>query len=319
MRSLFRDLERLKTYGGPVLIEGETGTGKELLAAAVHRLGPRSEGPYIPVACAAIPAALLESEFFGMTEGAFTGATANRPGLWVQADRGDLLLDDLQDLPLEQQTKLLRVIETGEVRPVGATSTRRVDARVIATVNRPIDLLVEEGRIRKALYYRLGAVVLRVPPLRERPSDLGALAVHLLRRSAGRARRPEPAIEPGAFEPLAAHPWPGNVRELEGFLERVRLTAGRSPIDARVVSAELEAHRLTPAAPQGLSPPTRLADAIAGVREWMIRRALSAARGSIPRAATALGITRQALHRHLRSSKFRPAVETIWINPVNHA
>lgn len=300
MKMLFRELERLNDYGGPVLIEGETGAGKELLAAAVHRRGPRARGPLVPIACAAIPESLLESEVFGVAAGAFTGASADRPGLWVQADGGDLLLDDLQDFPPRQQSKLLRVLESGEVRAVGSTVARRVDVRVIATVNRPIAELVERGQLRKALFYRLGAVVLRLPPLRERPMDLPALAACLLERSARAARRAAPPVTPGAFEALALHSWPGNVRELEGFLERLRLSAEGRPLNARLVEAEVASHREAPAPAVSAAPPGRLREALSAVRDSMIRRALRLSRGSIPHAAESLGITRQALHRYLR-------------------
>lgn len=316
MKAVFREVERLRAYDRPILIEGETGTGKELLAAAIHKRGPRMLGPYVKISCTSIPGELLESELFGSVAGAYTGAVERRRGLWLEAHQGDLLLDDLQDLPSGQQVKLLRVIEDGEVRPVGGTETQRADVRVIATINRPIDLLVEGGMLRRELLFRIGAVVLRLPPLRERIADLPPLAMHFIRDLASRMRSPVPHVEPGALDGLSVHAWPGNVRELSGFVETLLLGQRKGEITAALVAERLAERRLAPAVSSTAAPSFRLRDCVEAVRYWCVRRALRATGGALGKASELLGITRQQLHKYLSEWKRRPPAVPNWPTDV---
>jgi transcriptional regulator with GAF, ATPase, and Fis domain len=212
-----------------VLLEGESGTGKELVARAIHRNGARAAKPFLAVNCAAIPEGLLESELFGHARGSFTGAVAEKRGLFEEASGGTLFLDEVGDTSLAIQSKILRVLQEQEVRRVGSTVPIRVDVRVIAATNRDLAALVQEGRFREDLYYRLNVVTIRLPPLRERKEDIPLLVAHLVRKHARAAGRgdPPPQVAPEALAALCAYRWPGNVRELEHVVERAVTLAGR--------------------------------------------------------------------------------------------
>jgi two-component system response regulator HydG len=215
MRKLRAAVARLAIQDISVLIQGESGTGKELVARALHNRGSRRAKRYVALNCGAIPESLIDSELFGHTKGAFTGASADRPGVFVEADGGTLFLDEIGDMPLGVQARLLRVLQEGEVRAVGASGVRSVDARVIAATHFDLALAVEQGKFRQDLYYRLNVVVLQVPPLRDRLDDLPQLAAHFLRKHGGKT---PPTLSPQALEMMAGYGWPGNVRELENAL-----------------------------------------------------------------------------------------------------
>jgi transcriptional regulator with GAF, ATPase, and Fis domain len=208
-----------------VLVQGETGTGKELVARAVHELGPRRAGPFVRVNCAALTPSLVESELFGHEKGAFTGAQQRRLGRFELADGGTLLLDEIGELPLELQPKLLRVLQEQEFERLGGTRPVRVDVRVVSSTNRDLAKAVEEGRFRQDLFYRLAVFTVRVPPLRERPGDCGVLADAFVREQARRLGKPLTGIAPRAMERLLAHAWPGNVRELANVIERAAIVS----------------------------------------------------------------------------------------------
>jgi PAS domain S-box-containing protein len=230
---VLRDLEEVAPADTTVLILGETGTGKELFARALHTASRRREGPLVKVNCAAIPATLIESEFFGHERGAFTGATTRRDGRFTLADGGTIFLDEVGELPLELQGKLLRVLQEGELEPVGSSRTRKVDVRVVAATNRELHRAVQEGKFREDLYYRLAVFPVTLPPLRERGDDVALLAAEFARQFAARlGRRIEP-LTPEMTARLAAYSWPGNVRELQNVIERAVITArdGRLNLD----------------------------------------------------------------------------------------
>jgi transcriptional regulator with GAF, ATPase, and Fis domain len=225
MRRLVRMAKQVAITDSPVLITGETGSGKEVVARAIHAWSERAEGPFVQLNCAALPESLVESELFGHREGAFSGATEDRPGRFRVADGGTLLLDEIGDLPLSMQVKLLRVLQEGSFEPVGADQTVTVDARVIAATNVDLERAVDEGRFREDLYYRLHVFPLTVPPLRERPGDLPVLVDHLLERAARRSGRGPWTISEGTLRKMGRYGWPGNVRELVNTLERARVVS----------------------------------------------------------------------------------------------
>ena len=229
MRQLRAVIAQIADATSSVLISGETGTGKELVALAVHTSGPRADRSFVAVNCAALPEHLLESELFGHARGAFTGASSSRRGLFVEAQDGTIFLDEIGDLPLSLQGKLLRVLQSGEVRPVGSEATRTVDVRCIAATHKDLSVLVEQGAFREDLFFRLDVLRVRVPPLRERSEDIPLLVDHFLRLSLEKSSRSVLAgFEPEALEFLAACDWPGNVRQLENLIERLVVTASQT-------------------------------------------------------------------------------------------
>ncbi|HOY65894.1 MAG TPA: sigma-54 dependent transcriptional regulator [Candidatus Ozemobacteraceae bacterium] len=203
---------------GPVLLRGESGTGKEVLARALHLQSPRSDKPFVPVNAGSLPRELVESELFGHVKGAYTGADRDRIGRFDEADGGTLFLDEIGDMPVEQQVKLLRILQSGEVRPIGSTRSHRVDVRVVAATNRDLEALVREGRFREDLYYRLSLFVITIPPLRERHEDIPALAESFLERFAEEQQRPAMHLAGETRELLLEYAWPGNIRELENAM-----------------------------------------------------------------------------------------------------
>jgi two-component system response regulator HydG len=226
MQQLRALVERVASAASPALISGETGTGKELVALAIHADGPRGERPFVALNCAALPEHLLESELFGHARGAFTGAAQARRGLFVEAEGGTLFLDEVGDLPQQLQGKLLRVLQSGEVRPVGSESVRTVDVRCIAATHKDLGQLVEKGLFREDLFFRLDVLRVPVPALHERSDDIPLLVEHFLRRSLDRSPRSVlQGFEPEALDALMAHRWPGNVRQLENLVERLVVTA----------------------------------------------------------------------------------------------
>jgi len=220
MLALREMIGRVARSQAPVHIAGEAGTGKELVARLIHQSGPRAEGPFVPVNCGAIPAELMESEFFGHKRGSFTGAVSDQRGLLQSAEGGTLFLDEVADLPLHMQVKLLRVIQEKAVRPIGETTEQAIDVRILSATHRDLAALIAQGRFREDLYYRINVIELRVPALRERVGDIAELAQHVLQRLAARSQVATPQLAPEALRVLQAYPFPGNVRELENILER---------------------------------------------------------------------------------------------------
>ncbi|TAN03404.1 MAG: sigma-54-dependent Fis family transcriptional regulator [Rhodanobacteraceae bacterium] len=204
----------------PIYISGESGVGKELVARSIHELGPRASGPFVPVNCGAIPSELMESEFFGHKKGSFTGAHADKEGLFQTAHGGTLFLDEVAELPLHMQVKLLRVIQEKAVRPIGGRGEVPVDVRILSATHKDLARLTQTGHFRQDLYYRINVIELRVPPLREREGDVAVLARHILKRLSEQAGTPAPALQPAALKALTDYDFPGNVRELENVLER---------------------------------------------------------------------------------------------------
>jgi DNA-binding NtrC family response regulator len=271
-----------------VLITGETGTGKEIVARAIHRHGARARAPFIAVNCAAIPTELLESQLFGHARGAFTGAVADRRGAFQDADHGTLFLDEIGDMDLAMQAKLLRVLQDRLVHPVGGKPVA-VDVRIVAATHRDLPRAVAEGKFREDLYYRLGVVPIALPALRDRPADIVPLAEHFLALAGGAKR-----LSPDAAAALLAHPWPGNVRELRNAMERAAALVRQD----LVTSADLAF--LRPAATPAGQQEGTLPAAIAQLEAEMIRRALDAAAGNRAEAARKLGITRQLLYDKMK-------------------
>ncbi len=220
MRAVFELIERVAESDVTVLVTGESGTGKEVVARALHHHGRRKDGPFIAINCAAMPEALLESELFGHTKGAFTDAKTSQPGLFTRANRGTILLDEIGDMPLGLQPKLLRVLQERRVRPVGGHTEIPIDVRVVAATNRDLESAIEDGRFREDLFYRINVVNIALPPLRARASDILPLALGFVRDLAGRAQKNVAGIAPAAAERLVNYVWPGNVRELQNCMER---------------------------------------------------------------------------------------------------
>ena len=283
---------KVAVTNSPVLIQGESGTGKELVAAAIHRLSARSKGPLIPVNCSAIPAELMESEFFGHVRGAFSGAVADALGLVRSAQGGTIFLDEVGELPLPLQVKLLRVLQEKEVRPVGSTKTYTVDVRIIAATNRELEEAVREKSFRRDLFYRLDVVRIVIPPLRERKSDIPALAAYFLRQFNERFGREVKGIAPDAMAALMAYDFRGNVRELENILERAYAFGAKGEITLADLSA-LSAGRGADSRAQEL--PT-----LAQVERDLILRALELYQRDKGRAARALGISRRTIYRRMK-------------------
>jgi DNA-binding NtrC family response regulator len=299
MKTLRALIDRAAPTSSPVLIEGESGTGKELIAAAVHRGSPRAKGPFIPVNCGAIPGELLESEFFGHLRGSFTGAHADAPGLFRSAHGGTIFLDELSELPVTLQSKLLRVLQDNEVRPVGSARSFTVDVRVVAATNRSLEASVREGRLRQDLYYRLNVVRLVAPALRDRRSDVPALVQHFVRQFNERFNRHVQGIAGDALAALVAYDFPGNVRELENLVERAFALGARDEIrldDLPALTARLPATVSTELA--GDLPP--LDTALAQLERELIVKALQLHDNDRERAARALSISTRTFYRRLR-------------------
>jgi len=301
MRGIERMVGKVASTNSTVLITGESGTGKGICARQLHQQSLRASGPFVPVNCSAIPENLLESEFFGHTKGAFSGADKARKGLFLQADKGTLFLDEIGELPLALQTKLLHVIEDKEVRPVGSEQARRVDVRIVAATNRNLNEMVAEGKFREDLYFRISVFHLHIPPLRERRDDIPGLLKFVLNRSAQRFEiKSNVTVDPEVEEIFMSYPWPGNVREFENVLDRAMILAE----DGRITVADL---------PPGItkigggsqnfgtsSPATgSLRDQLRKLEAEIITRSIEEADGDRRIAAQKLGIGLSSLYRKL--------------------
>jgi DNA-binding NtrC family response regulator len=302
MQALRETIAKVARADVTVLITGESGTGKELVARAIHYEGERAGKPFVAVNCGALVGSLLESELFGHVRGAFTGAEQTKQGLFVSAHLGTLFLDEVGELPLELQPKLLRALQDGEVKPVGGVTTTRVDARVVAATNRDLQERVHEGAFREDLFYRLNVIAIEVPPLRERASDIPILAEHFAANAALRARRPRPALTREATDWLVSQPWPGNIRELENAMERAVVLASGDTLDASDFmprgAAAAAAARSVPA-PTALEGPDGL-PSLEELERRHVERVLEAVGGHKTKAAAILGINRTTLWKKLR-------------------
>ncbi|WP_226469110.1 sigma-54-dependent transcriptional regulator [Luteimonas panaciterrae] len=316
MVGLRETIAKVARSQAPVHITGESGTGKELVARTIHAQGARAGGPFVPVNCGAIPAELMESEFFGHKKGSFTGAHADKPGLFQAADGGTLFLDEVAELPLPMQVKLLRAIQEKTVRPVGSSSEVPVDVRLLSATHKDLVALVADGRFRHDLYYRINVIELHVPPLRERGGDLSLLSQAILQRLAQAMQRSAPKLSDSALSALEAYGFPGNVRELENILERALALADNDTINATdlrlptvaVVSPRSPAAATSPAVaapdPRTLSPRDTASSALPSYIEEIeraaIQQALQENRYNKTKAAAALGISFRALRYKLK-------------------
>jgi transcriptional regulator with PAS, ATPase and Fis domain len=301
MRRLFGLLERVAPTRSTVLLLGETGTGKELLAEGVHLESPRREGPFVVVDCGAVAPTLFESELFGHVKGAFTGAHTARKGAFEEAHGGTIFLDEIGELPLDLQPKLLRALERGTIRPVGDDTERNVDVRVVAATHRNLLAEVEAGRFRRDLYFRLAVVVARVPPLRERLDDLPVLVEALLKQ----LQRDDVSLPPSLFDRFRAHSWPGNVRELRNVLERALVEAVLHP-DVASNEARAKAKAVSPAELTELEfkeAKDRLVDTF--TRDY-ISALFERHQGNVSAVARAAGLNRNYVRELIVRYKLRP-------------
>ncbi len=304
MADLQDALDRVAPTNATVLIVGETGTGKELVARAIHARSARAEGPFVALNCAAMPESLLESELFGHEKGAFTGADRARPGLFEAAHEGTLFLDEAGEMPAALQAKLLRVLMDGLVLRVGSRTARQVDVRVVAATHRDLRERIREGLFREDLYYRLAVVPLKVPPLRERLEDLPLLAEAMLQRAARDMGLPLRRLAPAALEKLAGYAFPGNVRELRNLIERACILAQGAEIgpgDFPLEGPLTPVRSLDPEAfAEGLPPAVNLPEVLDRVERSLLDRALRQSGGVQAEAARTLGISRSDLHYKLK-------------------
>jgi len=314
MQAVYRMITRVLRNDLTVLILGESGTGKELVAEAIHQLGHRREGPFVAVNTAAIPAELIESELFGHEKGAFTGAVARHIGKFEQAAGGTLFLDEIGDMPMQAQTRLLRALQSGSIRRVGGREEVRIDARIVAATNRDLEPLIAAGQFREDLFYRLNVVPINLPPLRERPDDIEALARHFLQQAAGEGL-PRRQLASDAAQLLARQTWRGNVRELKNFIYRLALLAREDVVDAAALAPLLEqARRAEPASATGTgfaeavdqwlnnerTPPGTIYDmALAAMERPLFAALLRETGGNQLRTAQLLGINRNTLRKRL--------------------
>jgi two-component system response regulator HydG len=304
MQELFSMIRRLAPHVRAALITGETGTGKELVARALHQTGPRRDRRFVTVNCSAVVEALFESELFGHVRGAFPGANENKPGLLELADGGTLFLDEIGELPPPLQAKLLRVLELGEMHRVGSLEARRVNVHVIAASNRDLRAEIAAGRFRSDLFYRLNVVEVKLPPLRERREDIPYLTAAFVRETSERLQKPVAGLTPGAERLLAAGYWEGNVRELRNVIERACILVDGEFISERELAVTMPASMQggrdgANSASRGAEDDAAGKDLLATVEREHIQRALVRAGGNKKAAAKMLGLSRRALYRRL--------------------
>jgi DNA-binding NtrC family response regulator len=293
-------VERIADSPATVLISGESGTGKDLLARSLHFSSTRRDGPFVPVNCAALPENLIESELFGYARGAFTDARQAKTGLFLAARGGTLFLDEIGEMPIPLQSKLLRTIEDKKIRPLGATEELPVDVRIVAATNADLEKAIDQGRFRSDLYYRLATVTLTVPALRDRPDDIPLLIKHFLSRASAEAARPVPEIEPRAMVRLLRYPWPGNARELQNAIQRGVLLNRNNlltikELPPKVAGLEVAPERL-------LSEAVDKRMSIEQLEHHYIRAVLDSVNGNKTEAASILRIDRKTLYRKLEEA-----------------
>ncbi len=309
-KSLLRVLEmasRVARHDSTVLINGETGTGKELLARAIHQNSPRKNKPFVIINCGAIPKELIEAELFGFTRGAFTGAVAPKGGRIEMADGGTLFLDEIGELPLEMQVKLLRLLQEGEIEKIGASGRLKVNVRILAATHRNLPAMVEDGTFRQDLYYRLAVVPLELPPLRERKEDVPELIQHLFRNLKERHGLPALAMDPFVTSRLCAYRWPGNVRELENVLERMIVLSSGDAISSADLPPEIR--RDPPVQNLFLAELPATGISLDAVERELLIRALDRFKGNQTQAARYLDISRRTLIYRLEKYGLRPERE----------
>jgi two-component system nitrogen regulation response regulator GlnG len=320
MQEIYRVLARLMQTDLTVMIAGESGTGKELVARALHDYGKRRAGPFVPVNMAAIPRDLIEAELFGHEKGAFTGATTRNPGRFEQAEGGTLFLDEIGDMPMEAQTRLLRVLQQGEYTTVGGRTHIKTDVRIIAATNKDLRILIQQGLFREDLFYRLNVVPLRLPPLRERTEDVPDLARHFF-TVVEREGLPRKQLDAAALERLKRYRWPGNVRELENLVRRLAALYPEEVIGAGIIEAELTEPTLAEEEPledslsasverylnryfggfgDGLPPPGLYHRILREIETPLVSAALAVTRGNQIKAAELLGVNRNTLRKKIR-------------------
>jgi two-component system response regulator HydG len=310
MIELYRLAEQIGPTTASVLITGESGTGKEILARVLHRLSPRATRSMIAVNCAAIPETLLESEIFGHEKGAFTGATTARAGCFEQAHESTLFLDEIGEMPVDLQTKLLRVLEDGKFRRVGGQHELAADVRVIAATNADVDSLLESGRFREDLYFRLNVFTLRVPPLRERPEDIPILAEHFLREYAEDRPSKVTGFSEAALELMTAHDWPGNVRELRNLVQRGMILCVEGDIQPEHLPPALRPEVRAARSGGGRAVTIPVGTTIAEAEKTLILQTLEACMGKKAQAAEILGISLKTLYTRLQKyNTERPPAE----------
>jgi two-component system response regulator PilR (NtrC family) len=312
MQQVRSTIGKLARNQAPVYIAGESGVGKELVARLIHEQGPRAGGPFVPVNCGAIPSELMESEFFGHRKGSFTGAGADKEGLFQAAQGGTLFLDEVAELPLQMQVKLLRAIQEKAVRAIGGRDEIPVDVRILSATHKDLGQLVEQGQFRQDLFYRINVIELRVPPLRERRGDVAQLATYILKTLAGKSAEGVGQLSPAALAALESYDFPGNVRELENILERAVAMCDGENIDAADLMLpqrgprQAQAHDAAPAAGSAPSSPAAaraegsLDDYISNLERTAIVKALEESRYNKTAAARKLGITFRALRYKLK-------------------
>jgi two-component system NtrC family response regulator len=311
IESLKRELALLGRGDAKVHVFGETGTGKEKVARALHELSPRAKGPYVPVNAAGFTDEMLAAELFGHTRGAFTGAVGDRAGLIAQAEGGTLFIDEVAELSAQGQARLLRFLQEGEYQRLGESTRRRADVRVISATNADLGERVQSARFRKDLKYRLEADRIVVPPLRERGEDILLLARHFLKAEAAKRGVPPPELSPATEAALLAHDWPGNVRELENEMQRLVVRAAGQRVEPSCLRPELRAEQRRP------SGTLRLA--VRRLEAEMVTQVIARHSGSVARAAAELGITRQALWAKKRRLENRQGDgEAVLSSPVHH-
>jgi two-component system response regulator HydG len=294
MRGVLELVARVAPTDATVLIQGESGTGKELIAKAIHHASSEARGPFVAVNCGALPETLLESELFGHVKGAFTGASATKKGLFEEADRGTLFLDEISEMPQQLQVKLLRALQSGEVRPVGSNQASTVQARVLAATNRDVEQMMRQGGFREDLFYRLNVITIALPPLRERREDIPLLVEHFLERASAKQRR-SLRLSPDALDRLLGYAWPGNVRELENAMERAAIlsrgdTVGIEDLPPHVVAG----------LPLGQAPLLPQQRSLVDMEKSHIIQTLERCGWNFSKAAEALGIGRTTLWRKVK-------------------
>ncbi len=305
VKALLEQVERVAKSEGRVLITGENGTGKELIAQAIHANSHRSGKPFVSINCAAVPAELIESELFGHEKGAFTGAVSRKIGKFERAHEGTLFLDEVGDMPAAMQAKLLRVLQTGELERVGGNATIRVDVRVVAATNKDLQVEIEESRFREDLYYRLNVVPLVSPPLRDRKEDIPVLIGQFVREAAARNHRRAPVLTDRAMAVLAGHDYPGNVRELRNLVERIVILAPpqAETLDEGDIREFVPSKKTAPRA--SYQPGMKLSDSVEQAERQIVLEALEAHGGVVADTARALGVERSNFHKKLKALGLR--------------
>jgi two-component system response regulator HydG len=304
IRETIEMIRRIADSDATVLVTGESGTGKELVARALHRLSPRQNEPFVAVNCAAMPAPLLESELFGHVRGAFTDAKRSRAGLFVQAGAGTIFLDEIGEMPIEMQVKLLRVLQERKVRPVGGDEEVPFEARVVTATNRDLETEVEEKRFREDLFYRINVVAIPVPPLRARAGDILQLAQYFLKRIATRTSKPVQGISGPAARLLMDYDWPGNVRELENSMERAVALCRLDEITVEDLPSKVQEHQSSKIVITTESPGELIT--LDEMERRYVRQVLNAVGGNKTHAARILGIDRRSLYRRLEEPRHDP-------------